>query len=218
MIEKRTTIKDKETRTRQIQIAAREVFFERGYASSTIEEIAKRAGIAKGTVYLYFDNKDDLYISLMFPMVEKLSASLTQLQKEVDGRGFTDGSEIIECMLDVFYTCYRDDPEDFTIAAAFQLGGLFSRMSDERVQSINRVASDTFSAIRGIISKGKRMGLVKEELNEIITGDVLWGTFIGILHHEENKRRLTGKDHVYETLKHAFLLLSQGICNDSQKS
>jgi len=40
-------------------------FLEKGYLSSAIEEIAKEAGVAKGTVYFYFENKDDLYMSLM---------------------------------------------------------------------------------------------------------------------------------------------------------
>jgi AcrR family transcriptional regulator len=48
-------------REEQILAAALETFGERGLAGARLEEIARRAGIAKGTVYLYFDSKDDLF-------------------------------------------------------------------------------------------------------------------------------------------------------------
>lgn len=40
--------------------AALEVFGERGFHRTTLDEVARRAGVSKGTVYLYFDSKDDL--------------------------------------------------------------------------------------------------------------------------------------------------------------
>ncbi|RKX69166.1 hypothetical protein DRP53_09040 [candidate division WOR-3 bacterium] len=45
--------------------AAEKVFMEMGYSRATMERIARKAGVAKGTVYLYFKNKEDLFISLM---------------------------------------------------------------------------------------------------------------------------------------------------------
>ena len=51
----------KDDRPLEIIQAAIEVFAEKGFAGARIEEIAKRAGAAKGTVYLYFDTKDKLF-------------------------------------------------------------------------------------------------------------------------------------------------------------
>lgn len=50
-----------EERPQQILEAAYEVFGERGLAGARLEDIAKRAGIAKGTIYLYFPNKEALF-------------------------------------------------------------------------------------------------------------------------------------------------------------
>jgi AcrR family transcriptional regulator len=50
-----------EERPRQILEAALEVFGERGLAVSRLEDIAKRAGLSKGTIYLYFPNKEELF-------------------------------------------------------------------------------------------------------------------------------------------------------------
>lgn len=45
--------------------AARQVFAEHGYHGSTMREIASRAGVATGTLYLYFANKEALYVALL---------------------------------------------------------------------------------------------------------------------------------------------------------
>jgi AcrR family transcriptional regulator len=50
-----------EERPRQILEAALEVFAERGLAAARLEDIAKRAGLSKGTIYLYFPNKEELF-------------------------------------------------------------------------------------------------------------------------------------------------------------
>src|SRR4026207_2480642 len=51
----------KHARPEEITAAALESFVERGYAATRLEDIAARAGISKGTLYLYFANKEDLF-------------------------------------------------------------------------------------------------------------------------------------------------------------
>jgi AcrR family transcriptional regulator len=51
----------KEARPGEIVAAALEVFVERGFAATRLEEVARRAGVTKGTLYLYFDNKEALF-------------------------------------------------------------------------------------------------------------------------------------------------------------
>jgi len=50
----------KAARPAEIVAAALDVFVERGFAATTLAEVARRAGVTKGTVYLYFDSKDAL--------------------------------------------------------------------------------------------------------------------------------------------------------------
>src|ERR671930_526677 len=50
--------------------AAKEVFAERGYQYATLEEIAQRAGMSKATIYLYYKNKDDLFLHVVEDLVE----------------------------------------------------------------------------------------------------------------------------------------------------
>jgi AcrR family transcriptional regulator len=51
----------KDVRPSEITVAALEVFVERGFAATRLEDVAARAGVSKGTVYLYFANKAELF-------------------------------------------------------------------------------------------------------------------------------------------------------------
>jgi AcrR family transcriptional regulator len=51
----------KDARPQELLAAALEQFVERGYAATRLEDVAKRAGVSKGTLYLYFANKEELF-------------------------------------------------------------------------------------------------------------------------------------------------------------
>lgn len=57
----------------QILAAAVKVFADRGFAQSTIAQIAQEAGVADGTIYLYFKNKDDILVQFYERMTEHVS-------------------------------------------------------------------------------------------------------------------------------------------------
>jgi AcrR family transcriptional regulator len=70
-----------EERPRQILEAALEVFAERGLSAARLEDIAKRAGVSKGTIYLYFPNKEELFREVVrnsvIAYIERAEATLT---------------------------------------------------------------------------------------------------------------------------------------------
>ncbi|MYM33737.1 TetR family transcriptional regulator [Duganella sp. FT94W] len=51
----------KDARPQELLAAALAQFVERGYAATRLEDVAKRAGVSKGTLYLYFTNKEELF-------------------------------------------------------------------------------------------------------------------------------------------------------------
>ena len=51
----------KDARPEEIIAAALDLFVERGFASTRLDDVAARAGVSKGTLYLYFANKEDLF-------------------------------------------------------------------------------------------------------------------------------------------------------------
>ena len=75
----------KHARPEEITAAALELFVERGYAGTRLDDVAARAGVSKGTVYLYFANKEELFKAvvregLVSPITEFRSAVLEQHQ------------------------------------------------------------------------------------------------------------------------------------------
>src|SRR5215813_8771932 len=67
---------------------AKAVFAERGYQQATLEEIAQRAGMSKATIYLYYKNKDDLFLHVVEDLVETAitETALEKLARMVRGK------------------------------------------------------------------------------------------------------------------------------------
>ena len=84
----------KNARPEEIIAAALELFVERGYAITRLDDVAARAGVSKGTLYLYFENKEDLFKAVVrgnvLPvlqhgevLVENFSGSSTDLLRQL---------------------------------------------------------------------------------------------------------------------------------------
>lgn len=71
----------KERRRRQIVEAARQLFIQHGYRKTSIDDVARRARVAKGTVYVYFKNKADLLVQVI---VDEKRQLLERLRPVID--------------------------------------------------------------------------------------------------------------------------------------
>ncbi len=69
---------NKALRRGQIQKAAVKVFAHRGFGNATVAEIAEEAGVAPGTIYLYFKGKEDLFMSIPQLIGEPMLAAFLQ--------------------------------------------------------------------------------------------------------------------------------------------
>ena len=61
---KERTAKIREARRRQILDAARQVFSQKSFNATNVSDVATAAGVSQGTIYLYFDSKDDLFMAV----------------------------------------------------------------------------------------------------------------------------------------------------------
>ena len=72
----------KESRPAELVAAALDLFVERGYAATRLDEVAARAGVSKGTLYLYFDSKEELFKAVVreriVPLLDAFRHSLEQ--------------------------------------------------------------------------------------------------------------------------------------------
>ena len=74
----------KDARPEELVAAALEVFVERGYEGTTLADVARRAGVTKGTIYLYFENKEALFKAVVRETIVPVIA-----QGEALARSFT---------------------------------------------------------------------------------------------------------------------------------
>ena len=56
--------REKQQRREEIMLAAEEVFFSKGFEKSTMDDVAEKAELSKGTLYLYFKSKEDLHMAV----------------------------------------------------------------------------------------------------------------------------------------------------------
>ncbi len=75
----------KAQRPQEIIEAAFCEFSRNGYATTTLERIAERAGVTKGTIYVYFENKEHLFISMVREFTKAAHENLQELYESHDG-------------------------------------------------------------------------------------------------------------------------------------
>jgi TetR/AcrR family transcriptional regulator, fatty acid metabolism regulator protein len=145
--------------------AATKVFARSGYFNSKVADIAREAGVAGGTVYLYFKNKDDVLISLVNQMMEEfISIGRAKIQRLKD-----PGAKL--------RTIARMHLEslgaDRDLAIVFQVELRQSTLFMEQFSATKM--AEYFSVIRETIEDGQRKGLFRPNLNSKVVSMILFG-------------------------------------------
>lgn len=111
--------KEKEDRKEAIQAAARKVFFENGIHRATVESIAAEAGVAKGTVYLYFESKETILAHLLLAGLEHLHDRLAE--------AFAEGTPLpaetrLRRLAAAYLAFFNEEQDYFRLMMAFDRG------------------------------------------------------------------------------------------------
>lgn len=96
-----------EFRTSGILEAARKVFAKKGFNDATVDDIANAAGVAKGTVYLYYRSKRDVYFAALKFGIEQMYSMLVEKL-----RGVSNPEDKLRVLIDV-KLAYFDENRDF---------------------------------------------------------------------------------------------------------
>src|SRR2546427_11289501 len=93
----------KDARPAELVAAALEVFVEKGFAATKLADVARRAGVTKGTVYLYFDSKEALFKAVVRETIVPVIA-----QGEALARSFTGSArELVERLVRGYWRVVR---------------------------------------------------------------------------------------------------------------
>lgn len=180
--------------------AAIEVFSRKGFFNSKVSEIARASGVADGTIYLYFKNKDDLLISLF---EEKMAEVVSDVKKRIlAGESALDKMRIfienhmglLECeagLIEVLQVELRQSSKflkDYTPVKFFEY----------------------LDVLSGILEEGKREGVFRPDLNANVARRVVFGAMDELSRTYILSKRQ--KFHPSVTSAEVFQLLSEGFC------
>ena len=145
--------------------AAIDVFAERGYFNAQVADVARAAGVAAGTVYLYFRSKDDLLVSIFERTVR---AQLEEGRAAV--AGVTDPAERLRRFAHLHLSMLGRDRK---LAIVFQVELRQSLKFMERFSST--LLRDYLGQIRAAIEEGQQQGLFRAELNPTTVAKMFFG-------------------------------------------
>ncbi|MDH5490607.1 MAG: TetR family transcriptional regulator [Myxococcales bacterium] len=145
--------------------AATKVFAANGFYATRVSEIAQAAGVADGTIYLYFENKDHVLISIFEDRIRKLIAFLRELIAE-EAPAELRIRRVIEVQLGLLEE-RRDLAEVITVNL---------RQSSRLLkQYAAPLFNEYLEVLASVIADGQREGTLREEVNARAAARALWG-------------------------------------------
>jgi AcrR family transcriptional regulator len=162
----------KEYRVRELMEAARRVIGRHGFEGTTIDRVAEEAHVAKGTIYLYFSNKEDLLHAAVF---EGLRAMIDETRR-------ADRTELppLDRLRSLVKTQFRLQRSNQDFLKAFFLESKFVTFEpgDERGEQLRKVYTDYLDLVASILKAAVDAGVCRPidpqfaafVLSEMLTG------------------------------------------------
>jgi len=182
--------REKEHRREEILNAAQKTFFEKGLQSATMDEIAEAAELSKGTLYLYYSSKEDLYLAVMMRGFEVLRGMMVET--------ISKSSSTIEAIWELART-YLDFSKKhtnyFRMFHFFQNPSLHRQVSEDMMAQCNTRTGQLWSVFVEVFRKGIDEGVIRPDLNPMECAVILWSSSDAILtrmdfEHERWKEQL----------------------------
>jgi AcrR family transcriptional regulator len=169
--------KERADREKTILAAAREVFFQDGIHHATVDSIAAKAEVAKGTVYLYFRSKETLLAHLV---LEGLDSLYARLERAYDEGAPHSAEARLRRLAAAYFDFYMEEPDYFRLLMAFDRGQFRESISPELYQTIlHRSLDGLHWLVRGI-EQGIQSGEFAAAEARQTAGSV-WAALNGVL-------------------------------------
>ena len=137
-----------------------------GYYGTTVSTIAQRAGVADGTIYLYFKNKEDLLVSIFERAMGRFSAQAQQIVDEAGATSEEKLRRIVALHLSLL-------GEDRDLAVIFQVE---FRHTIHVLELLSRTRiRDYLALIARVLEQGKAEGIFRADLDPLFTAKIVFG-------------------------------------------
>lgn len=154
--------------------AALHVFSEKGFHPATIDEIAERAGVGKGTVYSYFRSKSEL----MEQLIETATgAALESAEQRL--QGLRSALDQLRALADL----QREHLEQREPFVRFLMADAQSAISPEFKSCMERARSHLEALVAGVIRRGQEEGAFRKEIDPHLGAILILALRAGLLHY-----------------------------------
>lgn len=167
-------IVDKEAKKEEIISAAIRIFAKQGVAKTKMIDIARTAGIGKGTIYEYFKDKNEIFLESFIHFTQMMDATMGRRLIRL-----TDPIEKMQAMIKGWIEIIHIAGYDFIeVMLEFWAEGI--RQHDVPLFDLNKMYSDYRKMIAAIIEDGIRKGKFKK-VDAQIAGSVFIGAMDGLM-------------------------------------
>jgi AcrR family transcriptional regulator len=168
--------REKDQRRSAILKAARKLFFEKGFRYVTVENIARKAELSKGSIYLYFNSKEEIYTQILLNDIDKFNKKSSLI--------FQNGKSAAELVMDfafIYVDFFLNDRELFRIMMTFMLHTEDMNLAETVNQHIIEVTNNTVKIIETILQQGIEKGEFPSDINLRLSRNAMWGLLNGII-------------------------------------
>lgn len=204
-----TSLKEKQRHEREELIiqAAEEVFQEKGYYDASMDEIAARVGISKGTIYAHFPGKEELVVAIFKRNTQTFLQGIDAvIEVEPTPRAK------LEALLQFIYTGLYS--KQTRLLSSMYNGVDLKRMIVEKGGCMSDLWECLVSRVTKLLEEGKVVG----EITSSIPTKVMLFSFFSLFSPKSYDRLLLGEDFSYEELvAHLRGIYFNGIANHEAK-
>lgn len=204
--------REKEHRKEEILDAAQKVFFEKGLATATMDEIAEVAELSKGTLYLYYKSKEDMYLGVMMRGMEELHAEFERI-----GLSNISTVEKMVKLQAAYINNFYKERKFFRMTNFLQSPHFYKQVSDEMKQSCDADGQKVWNVINSVLQRGVEEGVLRSNFNPIELGVILWSNTTSLLFRIDNEGEMW-KERFNIDLEHTLeisnTLLFESILTD----
>jgi AcrR family transcriptional regulator len=169
--------REKAKRREDILQAAREVFFSSGFHRATIDDVAARAEVSKGTIYLYFESKEAILAHLVLEGLDILS---DQLQTAYAPQKDLTADERVRRLARAYLKFSKTHPQYFRLITAFDRGQFRERVPAPLYQQLTERSLQSLRWVEQALEQGQASGeFVIEDTRR--TAGMLWASLNGVL-------------------------------------
>ena len=183
--------------------AAREVFFRDGFMAANLDEVAQLAGVAKGTLYRYFENKGELYVAVLSHNGEIFERRL----REASVAGVTP-AEQVRSVGRFYFEHWTRNREYFQIFWALENQAVIGELPPGVVDEVTRLWENCLRILAGIIEEGVKDGCFAP-CDAWEVANILWTVANGLIQteHVAPRRELRRRslDRVFEDMVEIFV-------------